>query len=91
MVNPEVLTLIERQLAMRPRLLSAWTERAAQMERQLGIRPIVAIPELDLPGMARRGAGPRLGDMRQKMQALPPMVLVCLGLTGVLMVAAALV
>lgn len=64
---------------------------SAQMERQLGLRPIVAIPELDLPGRTRRGSGPRLGEMRQKVQALPPLVLGCCGLTCVLLVAATLI
>jgi tyrosine-protein kinase Etk/Wzc len=72
-------------------LMKPVVRTSTQMERQLGIRPIVAIPELDLPGMARHGGGPRLGDMREKIQALPPMVLVCLALTGVLLVTAALV
>lgn len=37
---------------------------SGQMERQLGLRPIVAIPELDLPGRPRSG-GLRLGRMRR--------------------------
>lgn len=64
----------------------------AQMERQLGLRPIVAIPEIDLPDRpARRfGGGPGAGRLREKVLALPPVVLICTGLTAVLFVTAAL-
>ena len=71
-------------------LMSPVVRTSAQMERQLGLRPIVAIPEIDLPGRQRRGSGPKLGDMRQKMLALPRVVLVCTAMTAVLFVAAAL-
>ena len=70
--------------------MSPVVRTSAQMERQLGLRPIVAIPEIDLPGRQRRGSGPKLGDMRQKMLALPRVVLVCTAMTAVLFVAAAL-
>ncbi len=63
---------------------------STQMERQLGVRPIVAIPELDLPDRKRRGGGgPRMGEMRQKVMALPRVVLICSALTLVLFVTAA--
>jgi len=38
---------------------------STQMERQLGLRPIVAIPELDLPGRPRRSIWPRMDWMRK--------------------------
>ena len=71
-------------------LLKPVVRTSAQMERQLGLRPIVAIPELDLPGRRRRGGGPPLGEMRRKVLALPRAVLVGTALTGLLLVAAAL-
>ena len=73
-------------------LLKPVVRTSAQMERQLGLRPIVAIPEIDLPNRPRRGpgGGPGAGDLRQKMLALPRVVLVCTGLTAALLVAAAL-
>lgn len=65
---------------------------SAQMERQLGLRPIVAIPELVMPDHSsqRMGGGPGAAKMRDKVLALPKLVLVCSGLTAVLFVAAAL-
>lgn len=73
-------------------LLKPVVRTSAQMERQLGLRPIVAIPEIDLPNRPRRGpgGGPGAGDFRRKMLALPRVVLVCTGLTAALLVAAAL-
>ncbi|MEZ5798323.1 MAG: Wzz/FepE/Etk N-terminal domain-containing protein [Paracoccaceae bacterium] len=67
-------------------LLRPVVRTSAQMERQLGLRPIVAIPELDLPTLGR---STRRGGAAAVL-ALPPVVLICGGLTAVLFVAAAL-
>jgi tyrosine-protein kinase Etk/Wzc len=69
-------------------LLKPIVRTSAQMERQLGLRPIVAIPELDLPGRPRRKSD--AAKVKEKVMALPTVVLVCSGLTAVLFVAAAL-
>jgi uncharacterized protein involved in exopolysaccharide biosynthesis len=60
----------------------------AQMERQLGLRPVIAIPPLDLPGRpsARRLS---LADLRQRALAAPRVLVISGGLTLVLMTAAA--
>jgi uncharacterized protein involved in exopolysaccharide biosynthesis len=73
-------------------LLKPIVRTSSQMERQLGLRPIVAIPDLGLPDRPRRklGGGPGAAVMRDKVLALPKLVLVCTGLTAVLFVAAAL-
>lgn len=75
-------------------LMKPVVRTSAQMERQLGLRPIVAIPDLGLPGRKARqgsggGSGPRLADLRDKALALPRVVLVSSGMTLVLMTAAA--
>ncbi|MDQ2066233.1 Wzz/FepE/Etk N-terminal domain-containing protein [Xinfangfangia sp. CPCC 101601] len=62
---------------------------SAQMERELGLRPIVAIPEL-------KQAQPRTRDMAArraltKLSAVPVMVPLCCGLAAALFVAAALI
>ncbi len=61
---------------------------SAQMERQIGLRPVVAIPEIDFPAAGRRRR-PRAPAMA-RMPALPPAVLISGALTMVLMAAAAL-
>ena len=72
-------------------LLRPVIRTSAQLERQLGLRPIVAIPELDLPQRSRKpGGSPGVGGMGVRLLALPRVVLVCSGLTAVLFVAAAL-
>jgi hypothetical protein len=84
--------LLALGLAFALDLLKPIVRTSAQMERQLGLRPIVAIPDLALPDRPRRklGGGPGAAMMRDKMLALPKLVLVCTGLTAVLFVAAAL-
>ncbi len=69
-------------------LLNPVVRTTAQMERQLGLRPVIAIPELDLGGPRRRGRG--VDRLRARLLALPPLVLISGGLTVVLMAAAAL-
>ncbi|MFZ1340441.1 MAG: Wzz/FepE/Etk N-terminal domain-containing protein [Paracoccaceae bacterium] len=78
-------------LALGLDLLKPVVRTSAQMERQLGLRPIVAIPEINLPGRPQRraGGGPVGGNMQRKVLALPRVVLVCSALTAVLFVAAA--
>lgn len=64
---------------------------SAQMERQLGLRPIVAIPEISFARATRRtGGGPGAAMLRDKMLALPRVVVICSALTLVLFVTAAL-
>ncbi|MFZ1469967.1 MAG: Wzz/FepE/Etk N-terminal domain-containing protein [Paracoccaceae bacterium] len=66
---------------------------SAQLERQLGLRPIVTIPEISLPDQPSRklpGGGSGAVDVAKKLMALPRVVLVCTGLTAVLVVTAAL-
>ncbi|MBE2275277.1 MAG: hypothetical protein IAE87_03160 [Rhodobacteraceae bacterium] len=58
-----------------------------QMERQVGLRPVVAIPEIDFPTAGRRRR-PSGGVAR--MLTLPPAVLISGALTMMLMAAAAL-
>jgi tyrosine-protein kinase Etk/Wzc len=69
-------------------LLKPVIRTSAQMERQLGLRPIVAIPDLELPG--RPGRKTDAAKVKEKVLAMPTAVLVCSGLTAVLFVAAAL-
>lgn len=71
-------------------LLHPVVRTSAQMERQLGLRPVIALPELDLPAApARRpGGGPGGGALRQKVLALPRFVLAAGGATLALMAAA---
>jgi uncharacterized protein involved in exopolysaccharide biosynthesis len=71
-------------------LMKPVVRTSAQMERQLGLRPVIALPELDLPARRRRGGGPGIADMRQKLLALPRLVIAATGLTLILMAAAAL-
>ena len=72
-------------------LLKPVVRTSTQLERQLGLRPIVSIPELTLPQQKRKpGGGPGARDMAQKVLALPRLVLVCSAMTAVLFVAAAL-
>lgn len=73
-------------------LLNPVVRTSAQMERQLGLRPIVAIPELSLASNPRQrlGGGPGAENLRKKLLALPKVVLVCSALTAFLFVAAAL-
>lgn len=73
-------------------LLRPVVRTSAQMERQLGLRPIVAIPEIDLPDRPRRlaGGGPGSTAMKEKLLALPRVVVIGCGLTLVLFVAAVL-
>jgi tyrosine-protein kinase Etk/Wzc len=58
-----------------------------QLERQLGLRPVVAIPTLTIGS-----AGPRhSASLREKVQAVPLFYLAAGGLTAVLLAASALV
>lgn len=68
-------------------LLNPVVRTSTQMERQLGLRPVIAIPELDLGVRRDRN---RIDALKVRMLALPPAVLVAGGLTVVLMAAAAL-
>lgn len=70
-------------------LLNPVVRTSAQMERQMGLRPVIAIPELDLGGPRRRERN-RIDALKVRMLALPPAVLVAGGLTVALMAAAAL-
>ena len=63
---------------------------ARQMERQLGLGPVVSIPELDLSGAARGRVG-MLPDLRKQVLALPRFVMVAGGLIVLLLVASAIV
>jgi len=72
-------------------LLKPIVRTSTQLERQLGLRPIVSIPELNLPTRKRTlGGGPGARDVAQRVLALPRFVLVCSAMTAVLFVAAAL-
>ena len=75
-------------LALVLELMKPVVRTSAQMERQFGLRPIVAIPELDLPGRRQRNGG--FTGLLHRAQSMPRIVLICSGLTAVLFVTAAL-
>lgn len=69
---------------------------SAQMERQLGLRPVIAIPELDFGGIRRRTARhekalAKARALGRRLAAVPPFLLVCAGLTLALLTASAFV
>jgi tyrosine-protein kinase Etk/Wzc len=64
----------------------------AQMERQMGLRPVIALPEYDFRRSRRPAPVARqLADLRDKALALPTFLLISGGLTAVFLLAAALV
>ncbi len=71
-------------------LLHPVVRTSAQMERQLGLRPVVVLGDLDL-GKPRRGndALTALPDLRKQVQALPRFVVLAAGMTMLLLVASA--
>ncbi|MES2665260.1 MAG: Wzz/FepE/Etk N-terminal domain-containing protein [Pseudomonadota bacterium] len=73
-------------------VLNPVVRTAAQMERQLGLRPVVTFGELDL-GKPRKGGGSltALPDLRKQVQALPRFVVVSAGMTMLLLMASAFV
>lgn len=74
-------------------LMQPVVRTSAQMERQMGLRPVIALPELSLPGKRRRGnrAAAAARALRQKALALPGFLVLTGGLTLGLLAAAALV
>ncbi|MDT8857326.1 Wzz/FepE/Etk N-terminal domain-containing protein [Paracoccaceae bacterium Fryx2] len=72
-------------------LLNPVVRTPAQMERQLDLRPVIAIPEIRQPP-TRRGGGAALSDRLKPMQALPrSFVLLGGGVVLLLVMAAAAV
>lgn len=62
---------------------------ASQMERQLGVRPIVSIPDLSQPAGLRARAWRLIDDPARPILGLPRFLVLALGLTAYLLVLAA--
>ncbi len=71
-------------------LLHPVVRTSAQMERQLGLRPVVTLGDLKL-GKPRRGGGAltALPDLRNQVKALPRFVVLAAGMTILLLAASA--
>jgi tyrosine-protein kinase Etk/Wzc len=67
-------------------LLRPVVRTSVQMERQLGLRPVIAIPELRLSAKGKVAAAP-LPNLREQIQSLPKFVVVAGGLTLLAMAA----